>query len=366
MITNPKALAEPEADGRKKLGDNMGDKLATVKLAAVQAASIHLDRDASVEKACQLIREAGSAGANLIGFPEGFIPAHPSWYTVFPATGMRGMALARTLFQNAVVIPSDATDRLSRACRDARISAVIGICEKRAETTGTMFNTQLFIGEDGTILGKHRKIMPTVGERLVHTGGGADTLTAYQTPIGKVSAMICTENANPLAVATILDQYPVVHVAAWPAFVSPALELSEIVSAVSRGLAYSMGCYVINACGVLDDATIEAYQASEDERSFLERCKGKGCASIVGPNGQIITKPLDGGEGIVYAEVDLNSTLVPKLVHDFAGHYTRPDLFSLYVNRSSPTSVIIPDTGVRVRDAKERVGIENPETPESS
>lgn len=343
----------------------MSDKLATIKLAAVQAASVHLDRDASIEKACQLIEEAGRSGADLIGFPEGFIPAHPSWYTVLPATGMRSMALARALFQNAVVIPSDATDRLSQACRDAGITAVIGICEKRAQTTGTMFNTQLFIGPDGSILGKHQKIMPTVGERLVHTGGGGDTLTAYQTPIGKVSAMICTENANPLAVATMLDHYPMVHVAAWPAFVSPALELSEIVSAVSRGLAYSMGCYVINACGVLDDATIEAYQASGEELAFLERCKGGGCASIVGPSGQILTKPLDEPEGIVYAEVDLNSTLVPKLVHDFAGHYTRPDLFSLHVNRSTPTSVIISNTSAPRCDATEKYGDQRPETPKN-
>src|SRR5690606_2505227 len=181
------------------------------------------------------------------------------------------------------------------------------ICEKRAQTTGTMFNTQLFIGPDGEILGKHQKIMPTVGERLVHTGGGGDTLTAYPTPIGKVSAMICTENANPLAVATLLDQYPMVHVAAWPAFVSPALELSEIVSAVSRGLAYSMGCYVINACGVLDDATIEAYQASGEELAFLERCKGGGCAAIVGHRGQILTKPLDQPVRTASGEGELNA-----------------------------------------------------------
>lgn len=321
----------------------MSEKLSTVKLAAVQAASVHLDREASVDKACRIIREAGAAGADLIGFPEGFIPAHPSWYTVLPATGAKSMELARTLFENAVVIPSDATDRLAEACREANVTAVIGLCEKRAETTGTMFNSQLFMGSDGTILGKHQKIMPTVGERLVHMGGGGDTLIAYRTSLGNVSAMICTENANPLAVAAMMDHYPLVHVAAWPAFVSPALELSEIVSAVSRGVAYSMGCYVINACGVLDDATLEAYQVSGSEREFLERCKGKGCASIVSPTGQILTAPLEEAEGIVYADVDLNSILVPKLVHDFAGHYNRPDLFSLQINRSKPRSVIVSD-----------------------
>jgi nitrilase len=316
----------------------MGDVLKKIRLAAVQAASVHLDRDATIDKACQLIREAGAAGADMIGFPEGFVPAHPSWYTVRPATGMVSLSLSRRLFQNSVVIPSEATDRLGDACRDAGITAVIGVCEKRPDTTGTMFNTQLFIGPDGGILGKHQKLVPTVGERLVHTGGWGDTLKAYRAPFGMVSGLVCAENANPLASAVMMSHYPLVHVAAWPAFVSPALELSEIVSAVSRGLAYSMGCFVINSTGVLDDATIEAYEIAGEDRAFLEKVKGRGCASIVGPNGQIITEPLE-GEGIVYADVDLNAVMIPKLIHDFAGHYNRADVFSLRVNTSAPTTI---------------------------
>jgi len=317
----------------------MSDVLDSIRLAAVQAAPVHLDREATVDKACSLILQAGRNGAKVIGFPEGFIPAHPSWYTVGPATGEVSLGLARRLFQNAVVIPSEATDRLGDACRQAGLTAVIGVCEKRPDTTGTMFNTQLFIGPEGTILGKHQKLVPTVGERLVHTGGGGDTLKAFPAPFGAVSGLVCAENANPLAVFALLNQYPLVHVAAWPAFVSRALKLEELVTAVSRGLAYTMGSFVINATGVVDQATIDAYAPSSEERAFLEKIKGHGYASIVGPTGKILTEPLGKDEGIVYADVNLNDVLVPKLINDFAGHYNRPDVFSVRINDVAPAIV---------------------------
>ena len=333
----------------------MGDQLKKVRLAAVQAAPVILDREATVDKACRMIREAGANGAALIGFPEGFIPAHPSWYTVRPTTGKTSLGLAKRLFQNAVVIPSDATERLGNACRDAGITAVVGVCEKRPGTTGTMFNTQLYIGADGRILGKHQKLVATVGERLVHTGGWGDTLKAYSAPFGAVSGLICGENSNPLATYVMMSMSPVVHVAAWPAFFSPAgLPMSEAIMSVTRGMAYSMACFVVNATGVVDDATIEAYEPGPEERAFLERIKGQGHASVIAPNGQVVAGPLEGGEGILYADVDLNDVLVPKLMHDFTGHYNRFDIFSLQVNTDAPPAVAF--TGA---EATERPG--NPE-----
>jgi nitrilase len=310
----------------------MGDKLKKIKLAAVQASSVFLDRDASVDKACALIREAGAAGADVIGFPEGFIPAHPAWFAVRPATGKTSLGLARRLFQNAVVIPSEATDRLGAACRDGGITAVIGLCEKQPATTGTMFNTQLYVGPDGRILGKHQKLRPTVGERLVHTGGWGDTLKAYPAPFGNVSGLICGENSNPLAVYVMMSMYPVVHVASWPPFFSPATNMPDCIMAASRGLAYSMGCFVINSTGVLTDETIDAYAPAAAERAYLEGVKGRGYASVIAPTGQVLAGPKGEGEGILYADVDLNDVLIAKLVHDFTGHYNRFDIFSLHVN----------------------------------
>lgn len=332
----------------------MGDKLKKIKLAAVQASSVILDRDATVDKTCTLIREAGAAGADVIGFPEGFIPAHPSWFTVRPTTGKTSMNLSRRLFQNAVIIPSEATDRLCAACRDAGITAVIGLCEKRPGTTGTMFNTQLFIGPNGRILGKHQKLMPTVGERLVHTGGWGDTLKAYAAPFGMVSGLICAENSNPLAIYAMMSMYPVVHVAAWPAFFTPALSMAECIMAASRGLAYSMGCFVINSTGVVTGETIEAYEPASEERAFLETCKGRGYASVIGPNGLVVAEPTGEGESILYAEVDLNDVLIPKLIHDFTGHYNRFDIFSVHVNRRVPAPLQVSGAEFTAGEANDR------------
>ncbi|HVZ51122.1 MAG TPA: nitrilase-related carbon-nitrogen hydrolase, partial [Pseudolabrys sp.] len=153
----------------------MGDSYPTIKVAAVQAASVFLDREGSVEKACRLIREAGSNGARVIGFPEGFIPAHPVWYHHHAASGAIANRLAVELFKNSVEIPGPETDALCEAARSVNAYVVIGVCEKIPQTMGTMFNTQLYIGPDGTLIRKHQKIMPTVGERLVHTGGYGDT-----------------------------------------------------------------------------------------------------------------------------------------------------------------------------------------------
>src|SRR3989440_959725 len=148
----------------------MGDVYGVVKVAAVQAASLFLDREGSTAKACRLIREAGANGARVIGFPEGFIPAHPVWYHHHAATAALSNRLAPELFKNSVEIPGPETAALAAAAREANAYVVIGVCEKVPNTTGTMFNTRGYIGPDRTLIGKHQKIMPTVGERLVHMG----------------------------------------------------------------------------------------------------------------------------------------------------------------------------------------------------
>src|SRR5687767_7582738 len=137
----------------------MGDSYGTVTVAAVQAASVFLDRERSTEKACGLIREAGKNGARVIGFPEGFIPAHPVWYHHHAASGAIANRLATELFKNSVEIPGRETDALCAAARDANAYVVIGVCEKIPNTIGTMFNSQLYIGPDGMLIRKHQKIM---------------------------------------------------------------------------------------------------------------------------------------------------------------------------------------------------------------
>lgn len=201
----------------------MGETYKELRLAAVQAAPIFLNREATVEKACRLIREAGENGADVVGFPEGFIPTHPGWFNYINGVGEQALRFSRELFKNAVEIPSAATDALCRACRDADLVAVVGLNEKRPHTTATLWNTQLFIDRTGEILEKHQKLVPTNGERLVHTGGYGDTLRAAQTHFGAISGLICGENSNPPAQFAIAVEYPIVHVASWLGPLQPNL-----------------------------------------------------------------------------------------------------------------------------------------------
>lgn len=313
------------ADGSKKL-----------RLAAVQAAPVFLDREASIEKACRLIREAGAAGADVVGFPEGFIPTHPGWFNYINGVGARSLQFSKRLFQNAVEIPSPATDALCRACRDANVMAVVGLNEKRPGTTATMWNTQLFISKSGEILGKHQKLVPTNGERLVHTGGHGDTLRAVQTDFGAVSGLICGENSNPLAIFALATEYPVIHVAAWPAHFSPASDMQDSSILAARSLAYQLKAFVISSCAIVTDELIDAYGPSEEDREQLETLKGLGGTCIVGPRGKVIAGPMEAGEGILYCDIDTQDVIIPKMIHDFAGHYNRPDVFSVTINGTEP------------------------------
>jgi nitrilase len=314
----------------------VGDDGKKLRLAAVQSASIFLDREASVEKACRLIREAGANGADVVGFPEGFIPAHPTWFHFQPTAGRKSLNFAQRLFKNAVEIPGPATDALCRACRDANTIAVVGVCERMPNTTGTMYNTQIFIDRTGELLGKHRKLVPTLGERIVHTGGFGDTMRAFPCSFGNISGLLCGENSNPLAAFVLAAMHTVVHVASWPAHFDIGAWMQDSIMAASRGLAYQLKAFVINAAGVVTDEMIEAYALTDEDREYLAKAKAAGAASIIGAKGKVIAGPLPAGEGILYADVDVDDLIRSKLVIDFAGHYNRFDVFSLTLNVDAP------------------------------
>lgn len=315
----------------------MGDRYPVVKVAAVQAASVFLDREGSTEKACRLIREAGHNGARVIAFPEGFIPAHPVWYHHHAATGAIANRLATELFKNAVEIPGPEIDALCAATRAARAYVVIGVCEKIPKTIGTMFNTQVYIGPDGRLIGKHQKIMPTVGERLVHMGGFGDTFGAFQTEFGPMSALICGENSNPLAVFALTAEGTRIHVMSWPNhFPTSGDPMRNRVTIDSQAFAQMSKAFVVSACGTVDEDMIRKLEVGPEGEKFLRNPDCCGGSVIVAPNSRIIAGPMGAEEGILYAECDIEIGIQMKLRHDFAGHYNRPDIFQLRVNRAAP------------------------------
>ncbi len=315
----------------------MGDTYGTVKVAAVQAASVFLDREGSTAKACRLIREAGKNGARIIGFPEGFIPAHPVWYHHHAATGTLANKLAVELFKNSVEIPGPQTEALGQAARDANAYVVMGVCEKLPNTTGTMFNTQIYFGPDGSIIRKHQKIMPTVGERIVHMGGYGDTFGAFQSEFGPMSGLICGENSNPLAVFSLIAEGTRIHVMSWPNhFPTSGDPLRNRVAIDSQAFAQMSKAFVISACGTVDERMIEMLAASPEAEKFLRNPDCCGGSLIVDPLSRIVAGPMGAEEGILYAECNLDLGIQMKLRHDFAGHYNRPDIFQVHINRAAP------------------------------
>jgi nitrilase len=324
----------------------MGDEYSTIRAAAVQSASVFLDREASIEKACRLIREAGANGARLIAFPESYIPGHPIWFHLRPATDRVSTRLSVELFKNAVEIPGPHIEPLQQAARDAKANVVIGLCEKLPGTFGTLYNTQLFIGSDGSLLGRHRKIMPTGVEKLIHTGGTGDGLLAFETDFGRASALICGENSNPLAIFTMTAQYPLVHVQSWPNYFPPvAGPIAERVKMDAQSFAQMSKAWIVAACGIIDDRLVEMLELDSAQEEVLRDPDKCGASMIVDPLSRVVAGPLGNEEAILYADMDLEMGLRVKLRHDFAGHYNRADIFEFKVNMGADRIVPLPSMG---------------------
>jgi aliphatic nitrilase len=245
--------------------------------------------------------------------------------------------LAVDLFKNAVEVPGPETELLGTAARDANAYVIIGVCEKMPHTIGTMFNTQLYFGPDGGLIRKHQKIMPTVGERLVHMGGFGDTFGAFPSEFGPMSGLICGENSNPLAVFALTAEGTRIHVMSWPNhFPTSGDPLRNRVTIDAQGFAQMSKAFVICACGTVDDDMIRKLEVGPEAEKFLRDPNSCGGSVIVSPMSRVLAGPMGPEEGILYADCDLQIGVQAKLRHDFAGHYNRPDIFQLQINRSAP------------------------------
>lgn len=317
---------------------------SSVRLAAVQNSPIFLDLEASVKKAVSLIYEASRNGANLVAFPEGFLPTHPLWYHFHAASTPEAQAFSRRLASNSVVLSGEVVHTLCNAARDAGIFVVMGCCEREEGRLGTLYNTLLFIDEQGRLLGRHRKLMPTLGERLVHARGDADGLRVYRSGEWlQVSGLMCGENSNPLAVYALDAQGANVHVASWPPHFQLGADVPDIVQLVTRALAYQMKAFVVNAVGTISDEMLAELPVTDTHREYM-KTQGQG-SSIIGPDGEFLAGPLGQEEGILYADVAQTSLISPNIVQDFAGHYNRFDLFNLSVSRAVPPALTVEADG---------------------
>lgn len=309
-----------------------------VRLAAAQAAPVFLDREATVAKACDLIREAGRGGADIVAFSEGFIPGHPVWYYHLSALANGAVDRARRLFHNAVEVPSESTEELCAAAAEAQIDVVIGICQRAKGTAGTMWNSQLFISREGKVVGVHQKLVPTIGERLVHAPGSGGGMRAFPLGVGNVGGLVCGENSNPLAISQLLLDQARIHVASWPNYFVPewASNMSETSIITGRAIAYMLKCFVINACGTIAASDADAMATSDQHRAYLAEPSNLGGSNIISPTGKVLAGPAGPGDEIIYADADFDEIVTAKLVHDFAGHYQRFDVFEFRTHGSDP------------------------------
>jgi nitrilase len=340
----------------------------SVRVAIAQASPVYLDREATVEKACRLIAEAGARGASLVAFPEGFIPGHPLWYHFHAATGPVSRQLATRLYRNSVVIPGPETAALGAAAARAGCQVMIGVCERASAYAGTLYNSQVLIGADGRILNVHRKLTPTVGERLVHAPGDARGLRVVDTPTGRISGLICGESSNPLALFALIAEATQIHVISWPDFPGRGmLSRAERALVASRGLAFMSKAYILNAIGILSEEMRATIRSGPDDDAFLEDPSLTGGSSIVGPDGNVVAGPVDHTEQLLVADLDLGACLHEKAVHDLAGHYNRSDIFTLHVDRSRH-EIFVPDGDSTVSPVGEppaASGTETVTTPEA-
>jgi nitrilase len=311
-----------------------------IKVAVIQAAPVLFDCAATIEKACDLIRQAAEQGAQFILFPEAFIPAYPRGLAFGTVVGSRspvGRKIWQRYWENTVEVPGPATRKLGEAAKKANIYLAMGVIERdRERSTGTLYCTLLYFGPDGRLLGKHQKLKPTAGERLIWGEGDGSTLTVIQTEIGRIGGLICWENYMPLARMAIYNKGVELYLA-------PTADARDTWQATLRHIACEGRCFVL---GCNQYMTKDMYP--DDLKTLREldeqpeiMCRGG--SAIISPLGKILAGPLYDQEGILFADLDLGAVARSKFDFDVVGHYARPDVFQLRVNESPGFSVVTSD-----------------------
>jgi nitrilase len=329
---------------------------AKFKIAAVQASPVFLDREATVEKACRLIAEAAGQGARLIVFPESFIPTYPDWVWAIPPGREKILnELYADFLANAVEVPGRVTDHLAQAAKKSGAYVVMGITERDVEASGaSLYNTLLYFSPEGNLLGKHRKLVPTGGERLVWAQGDGSTLEVFDTPLGKISGLICWENYMPLARYTMYAWGTQIYIAATWDRGEPWL--STLRHIAKEGRVYVIGCCIALRREDIPDRLEYKQKFYSETREWIN----VGDSAIVNPEGEFIAGPVRMKEEILYAEVDPRQMQGPKWMLDVAGHYARPDVFELIVHRGAhPMIKVVEEQAVSGRGtegAKEEEG----------
>jgi nitrilase len=309
---------------------------SSVKVAVVQTAPVYLNRGKSIDRACQKISEAARSGAELIVFSETWVAGYPYWGEGWESNLQNWISVRVNFYDNAIIIPSEDTERLCQAAAKANAHVVIGCNEMDSRGSAhTIYNTLLFIERSGKILGRHRKTMPTFVERAVWGCGDGSDLVSYETDIGRIGGLICGEHLMPLIRARMIEQGEDFHVAVFPGAFSihcgPKLEEPDTEGrffwghTLTRAHALEAGAFVLSACGFI---TKDDIPPDFPLRQTLNLDYAQGGSQIVAPIGVPLVPPTS-GDTILYADCQANMIKVWKAIIDTMGHYSRPDIVRL-------------------------------------
>ena len=308
-----------------------------ITAAIVQDGSVVFDRDKTIEKVSRLTAEATGQGAELVVFPEAFVSAYPKGLDFGARVGGRtpeGRADFQRYFDSSIEVPGAACEAIGKAARAAGVHLVIGVIER---DQGTLYCTVLFFAPDGSLLGKHRKLMPTGMERLVWGFGDGSTLPVFETSLGKLGAVICWENYMPLLRMAMYSKGIQIYCA-------PTADDRNSWLATMRHIALEGRCFVLSACQHLTRGDCpEDYDAIQGDDPATVMMRGGSC--IISPLGEILAGPDFDGPAILTAELDLGDIARGTYDFDAVGHYARPDVFRLHVNER-PTLPVIASHGL--------------------
>ncbi|MES9960562.1 MAG: carbon-nitrogen hydrolase family protein [Sedimenticola sp.] len=309
-------------------------------MAIVQAPPVFLDREKTLERAVQYIEEAAGQGARLVAFPEAYVPGYPAWVWRLRPGGDWGLceSLHDRLLDQAVDIDRGDLAPLYEAAKRHEITVLCGIDERDGDLSrNTLYNSYVVIGPDGVLLNHHRKLMPTNPERMVWGFGDASGVNVVDTPCGRVGSLICWENYMPLARYALYAQGVDIYFA-------PTYDSGDDWVSSLRHIAREAGCWVVGSGNLLRGSDMQVdIEGATELYPDADEWVNPGDSVIIAPGGEIVAGPLHQEQGILYADVDLDRIGPSRRTLDIVGHYSRPDIFNLNVNRQQQSPVTFDD-----------------------
>lgn len=323
-----------------------------VTAAAAHLTPVYMDARATVDKTIEYIARAAETGVEIVVFPESFIPGFPLWPAI--SAPIYNHELFKRFAAQSLRVPGPEVLAICAAAREAGVMVSVGISEATDQSVGCLWNTNLLIGSDGSILNHHRKLVPTFFEKMIWANGDGAGLTVSETAIGRIGALICGENTNPLARYAMIAQGEQIHISSyppiWPTHEPSANDRYDLASAIRiRAGAHSFEAKVFNlvAAARLDHTAFNVLGELGDEAIRIIKESPKGVSMILGPNGLPIAESTTDDDQLLIETIDLEECVIPKQFHDVVGYYNRFDVFSLNVNRKSLSPAEFDGMGAR-------------------